>query len=124
VAIISPQTAIAARPHLVRLNNPGQAVPDGDGGYTQGDVPLNPPELYVAIRPASAADIERVAGGVATAVASHIITGPFHPGITVETRIDFDDLRRGKVRKFSVTGVASPDERAVETVCACVELVP
>lgn len=122
--MIGVQTAVGDRPHRVRLFNLGPPVPNGDGGFDRAELPLDPPRLFVKIVPASAADIERVAGGISIAQANHIVTGPFHPGISVDTVLEYDDIRRGKTRQFSVTGVSSPEERAAETVCACIELVP
>lgn len=109
--------AIAERRHLVRLQNPGVAVPDGDGGYTQTWNDLAPANVYVQIRPASARDLERVASGTVLSTATHVVTGPYHPDVTTQTRVVFAD------RTFNVTGVSSPDERQIEMVLVCVEVV-
>lgn len=122
--MIGVQTPIGDRPNRVRVFNLGPPRPDGNGGVIHDEIPLDPPELFVKILPASAADIERVAGGISIAQANHIVTGPFHPDISVNTRLEYVDGRRGGiVRTFNVTGVSSPEERAAETVCACIELV-
>jgi SPP1 family predicted phage head-tail adaptor len=108
---------IAARRHLVRLQNPGTPVSDGDGGFTQAWTDLAPPSVYVQIAPASAKDLERIASGTVLTTATHVVTGPFHPDVTTKTRVVFGD------RTFSVTGVSSPEERQIEMVLVCVEVV-
>jgi head-tail adaptor len=109
--------SIGARRHYVTLENPGAAVPDGDGGYTQTWTALSPAALYVEIKPATAKDLERVAAGTVLSTASHIVTGPYHAGVTTKTRVTFG------TRVFSVTGVSSPDERQIESVMICEEVV-
>lgn len=92
-------------------------MPDGDGGFTQSWTDLVPPALYVSIAPATARDLERVTAGTVLSTASHIVTAPYHPQITTKTRILFNG------RVFSVTGVSNPEERSVELILACVEIV-
>lgn len=114
---IGPKTAVADRLHRVTLQAPAAAVPDGDGGYTQGWTALDPPAIFVSIRPATAKDLERLAAGTVIATASHVITGPYHPQVTTATRIVFG------TRVFQVTGVSNPDEGGVEMILLCVELL-
>lgn len=113
---IGPKVAIADRPHRVTLQNPGPAVPDGDG-YTQSWTDLTPPALSVKIAPATQRDLERVIAGTVMSQATHIVTGPFHPQVTTKTRIIFSG------RTFNVVGVADPEEGGVEMVLVCVEVV-
>jgi len=116
--MIGLKTSIADRPHFVLLQNPGPAVPDGDGGFLQTWSDLAPRSLYVSIAPATAADLERVvAGGTVLSTATQIVKGPHHPQITTKTRILFG------ARQFEVTGVANPEERNIETIAICVEIV-
>jgi len=115
--MIGPKTSIGARPHRVTLANPGDAVPDGDGGYRQAWTALDPPQLSVSILPATAKDLERVASGSVLSMASHVVTGPYHAGVTTKTRLTFG------TREFSVLGVGNPEERGVELVLLCAELV-
>jgi head-tail adaptor len=103
--------------HLVSLDAPGAAVPDADGGFTQTQAPLDPPEMYAEIQPATARDLERVTAGTVLSSASHVVTMDYHPGVTTQTRITFNG------RIFSVTGVSNPDERNIETIAICVEVV-
>lgn len=112
---IGAATAVADRPHRVTLQNPGPAVPDGSGGSIPTWTDLNPPALSVKIKPATAADLERVAVGTVLSTATYLVTGPYHPQVTTQTRILFNG------RQFSVTGVADPEERHVELVLVCVE---
>jgi head-tail adaptor len=111
-------TSIGQRRHLVSFQNPGASVPDGDGGSVSSWYTLTPPTAYAKIKPATAKDLERVAAGTVLATASHVVTFPYHPGVTTVTRIVFG------ARVFSVTGVSNPEERNVETICVCVELLP
>jgi len=115
--MIAPTTSIGARPHWVLLQNPDTAVPDGDGGYTQAPAPLAPPGMFAQVRPATAKDLERVAAGTVLSMASHIVTMPYHPQVTTKTQILFG------ARRLNVVGVASPDERHVETIAICAEVV-
>jgi SPP1 family predicted phage head-tail adaptor len=115
---IGPKTAVADRPHRVTLQNPGPGIPDGDGNTTQTWTDLAPPALSVKIAPATAAALERLAAGTVLATATHLITGPYHPQVTTQTRILYNG------RQFSVKGVANPEERNVELVLVCVEVVP
>jgi head-tail adaptor len=110
-------TSIAERPHRVTLQNPGPAIPDADGGFTQTWTDLVPPAMSAAIAPATAADLERLAAGTVLSTATHIVSMPYHPQVTTKTRLVFGS------RFFSVTGVANPEERNVETIAICVEIV-
>lgn len=103
--------------HLVTLANPGVAVPDGEGGYTQVPAALAPAAMYAEIRPATARDLERVTAGTSMATASHIITMDFHPQVNTSTRINFNG------RTLLVTGVANPEERNVELILTAEEVV-
>ncbi len=103
--------------HLITLQNPGVMVADGDGGYTQTYANLDPPTRYAQIKPATAADLERVSAGTVLSTATHVITMDYHDGVTTKTRITFD------ARTFNVTGVSSPEERKIETVAIAVEVV-
>lgn len=103
--------------HLVTLDNPGTAVADGDGGFTQTFAELSPARVWAAIQPATARDLERVAAGTVLSTASHIVTMRYHAGVTTKTRITFG------TRVLNVTGVSNPDERNRELVCLCAEVV-
>jgi SPP1 family predicted phage head-tail adaptor len=114
---IGMKPSVGARPHRVMLQNPGPAVTDGDSGYTQTWADLVPPWVSAQILPATAKDLERVSAGTVLATATHIVSMPYHPQVTTKTRILFNG------RSFSVTGVADPEERHVETIAICAEVV-
>ena len=61
---------------------------------------------------------ERAAGGTVITQATHRVTMPFHPQVTIQTRVRFNG------RTFSVVSIANPEERNVETVLLCVEVAP
>ena len=105
------------RRHLVRVQNPGATVPDGSGGYTETWVDLTPPTVWVSLQPAFARDVEYLASGTVAASATHIVTGPWHPGVTTQTRVVFGS------RILHVTGVGNPEERNVEMILLCQEQV-
>lgn len=107
-----------ARRHLIHLQVSAEPAPDGEGGYTDDWTDLPPSPVMAAILPATARDLERLMAGTVVSNASHIVTFPFHPGVTTKARIRFG------ARTFNVTGVANPEERNIETVCACQEIVP
>jgi head-tail adaptor len=112
------RTAIGTHRHLVAVQNPsGNPVSDGDGGYTQPYAAATPATWRCSIEPATARDLERVAAGTIISTASHIVKGRYHPSITVATRLVF----AGRV--LAVTGVSDPEERHLETICICVELI-
>lgn len=112
------------RTKLVALENPGAPVPDPDGGYSETFAALDPPTAWAAIEPASARDLERLAAGTVVTTASHLITLPYHPGVTIETRLSYPDPRKGRTRVFQVTGLHDPDEQNRELVIVAEEIVP
>jgi head-tail adaptor len=103
--------------HLVDLFGPGEEVPDGDGGYTQVPAALEPAQMYAEIKPATARDLERVVANTVQSKASHLVTMDYHPQVSTETRVHFG------ARIFAVTGVQNPEEKNVELVLACEEVV-
>jgi SPP1 family predicted phage head-tail adaptor len=116
--MIAPQAAtIGDRPHRVTFQNPGPPVPDGDGGYLQSWTDLRPPALWMKITAASAAALERVAAGTVIATATHLLTGPYHPQVTTQTRCLFDG------RSFQVGNVTNREERDQEMVLVCTEQI-
>lgn len=116
------RASVGARIQRVTLQNPGPSVSDGDGGFTQQWVALTPGIVSAAIRPPTAQDLERLAAGTVIAHGQRVVTFPFHPQVTTATRLLWTDPA-GRDHHASVTGVDNPDERCVETVCLCVELL-
>jgi head-tail adaptor len=116
--MIAPKTSIGQRPHRVQLQAPGPPVPDGDGGYTQPWSDLDPPALSVKIEAATAVALERkTPAGATITTASHLVTGPYHKGVTTQSRLLFNG------RTLQVNAVTNVDERSIEMVLVCTELV-
>lgn len=113
--MIGLRTPIAFRPHRVTLSNPGTPVPDGDGGYTTGETPLNPPSLFVSIDSPAGGQDERLAPGTVVSSFTRLVTGPYHPQVTTATTIDFNG------RKLKVVGKVNLQERNQEMVLTCEE---
>jgi head-tail adaptor len=103
-------------PHLVTLEQPGDPMPDGEGGYTETFAPLEPPTWYCAIQAATVRDLERQVAGTIQATATHLVRGVYHPQITTETRLWFEG------RQLAVQSVQTVAERHVETVLVCGEI--
>lgn len=109
-------SAAGQRTERVTLESPIR-VPDGEGGTVDTWAPLDPPELYAHINRATARDLERSAGGAVLATASHVIEVPYHPQVTVHTRIVHG------ARIFQVTAVRDPDEAHRDLVIVAEELL-
>ncbi len=103
--------------HLVVLEEPGDPVPDPDGGFTEGWLPLDPTVWACSIAPATARDLESIGAGSVLAQATHIVKGRYHPGITTQTRVSFEG------RVLNVVYVANRDERDMESDVVCVEVI-
>jgi len=114
-----PPVTRGARHHLVSLEQPGPPLPDGHGGFTATYVALDPPTMYAAIAPSSAADMERSRADTSLAVATHLVTMDFHPQVSTQTRLVVPE---GRV--LHVTGVRSPDFRGIDLELSCTEVVP
>jgi head-tail adaptor len=108
--------------HLVTLDVIGSPVGDGDGGYTEGAVPLNPPTWYCSMASATAGR-EAPRAGTISATATHRLRGRFHPEISVRTRITFQDPHRGTTRVFAVESVETVEERGAELEVIAHEVV-
>jgi SPP1 family predicted phage head-tail adaptor len=107
---------IGAYRHRVTLEQPGDPVPDGEGGYTETFAPLDPPTWDCSIQAATLRDLERQIAGTIQASATHLVRGRYHPGITTETRILFEG------RQLAVQSVQNVEERDLETVLVCGEI--
>ena len=83
--------AIGQYRHRVTLEAPGDPVPDGEGGWTEGWAPLTPATWDCSIQAASQRDLESIGAGTVLAQATHLLKGRFHQGITTETRIHWDE---------------------------------
>jgi SPP1 family predicted phage head-tail adaptor len=115
--MIGSRTGVRNRPHRVFLQNPGPAVSDGDGAYTQVWTDCEPPSVDAEILEANHAALERIVSNTVASTASHIVSMPYHPQVTTQTRIIYNG------RRFSVTGVDDVEQRHVDLVLPCVEVV-
>jgi len=112
------QMPAGLRPHRVTLDNPGPPVATSDGSFTETTVPLQPPAMFANILPVLERGGERAEGGTVIAQATHRVTIPYHPQVTLQTRLHFNG------RTFSVVSLVNTDERNVELVLLCVEVAP
>jgi head-tail adaptor len=109
--------ASGRRRHVLTLMNPGEMVPDGGGGWTETPAVLG--DVYGEILPATVRDLERLMPNVVVASASHLVTIPYLPGVTLVSTVIFHD--DGGDRTFSIAGIVDPEERHLELVLACEE---
>lgn len=113
------------RRHCVTLQQPTQ-VPDGDGGFTETWVALDPPTLWVHIAPPPAQDLEERRDGTVIGLSTLIMESDFHPGITTLTRIVHDGTvcACGTAPvEYSIVGCSSPEARRQRLSLRCVEVV-
>ena len=108
--------------HLVTLENPAPAVPDGDGGYTEVWAALMPSAVWASIESATQRALERVVANVVLAQATHIVKMRYHSGVTIKTRLTWTD-KSGLVHRASVTDRQNVGEQSIELVLVCAEIV-
>jgi SPP1 family predicted phage head-tail adaptor len=114
----APVTTAGQRRHRLTLEAPGAPVPDGAGGYVETFAPLTPADVWGRVEPLAAGDVERVTGSTVEATVTHLITVPFHPQITVQTRVTYHG------RLFLVQSVRNLDERNITLELTCEEVLP
>lgn len=120
--MIGPRTGIAFRQKRVKLSAPGVPVPDGDGGYTLAEGPLDPPAVWAYVTPASKGDLERLAGGTVLTQATHLVSLPYHAQVNTNTVLAVEDYPRAD-RTMRVVFVGNPDERNARLELICSEVV-
>jgi SPP1 family predicted phage head-tail adaptor len=107
--------------HRVTLGNPGAAVPNGKGGYTQTYTAFGT-RLPAAVEPASVRSLERIMANTTVAMATHVVTIRYLDGVTMQTRVTFHD---GNVdRQLYVCGIQDPELRHETLALACNETMP
>lgn len=113
---------IGGMTQLVTLANPGAAIPDGDGGFTQTWSPLSPSEWWAAMEKASQRAIERNFAGTVLAQATHLFKGRYHPEISTQTRLTWTD-RSGREHTANVLDLDDVGGAGAETVVLASEVV-
>lgn len=103
--------------NLVTLEEPIATTMDGAGGYVDTWGPLDPATWYCAVEDATASAMERAGFGTAFGQATHILTGRYHPGLSTNARVHFGS------RAFSVLSAGNRNERNMQSVILCAELV-
>ena len=111
------------RTTYVTLENPGAPVPDGAGGFTETWTALDPPTAWVALEALGGAGMERLTADTITASGTHQVTLPYHPQITVRTRLTYTDPDRGP-RTFAVVGLQDAANARRELVLVAAEALP
>jgi head-tail adaptor len=111
---------IGALRHRVTLTNFGTSHQDGDGGWVQDPITLGA-RLPASVEPATARALERLVAKTSEAVATHIVTLRFLPGVTTQTRVTFHDGATDRV--LFVTGWADAGERHQGLALLCNEKV-
>ena len=109
------KVSIAERPHRGMFQNPGPPVPDGTG-WVQSWIDL-PPPAWALITPASQSSLEQIAAGTVLSMATHIVRVPYRALLTTKSRFLVDG------RQLNVLGIQDPEERHVELVLVCAEVV-
>lgn len=114
---IGPRLRAGSKTHRLYLQRPGPPVPDGDGGFTESWIDLEPPTMMAWVEPGTATKLERAGTGTTIASATHILHVDFHPDITTKVRA----VVEGRV--LNISGVRDLDERHVELELVCEEVV-
>jgi head-tail adaptor len=108
--------------HRVTLENPGEPVPDGEGGYIETWSVVGQSRMPAAIEPATVRAMERLGPGTVTATASHLVTIRYVTGVTTKTRVTFHDDVEGD-RVLAVAGRHNPQEKHWALTLFCTEAV-
>ena len=85
---------------------------DADGFYE----PLDPAGWWCAMQPQGSLGEGRTA--------AFLVTGRYHPQITVDTRILYADPALERDRELFVRAVRNRDEANIEMECDCEEILP
>lgn len=102
---------------IVQRRGPDAPNPSNPGVPTPTWIDAAPRDWFVAIEPATARSLERIAAGTVLTQATHVVSGPYRSDIKANDRILFNG------RPFSVLGVATPEERRIETIALCNEVL-
>lgn len=103
VGLLNKRVALANRP---------QTTDDADGFWE----PLSPEFVAAAIRPLPPGENGRTI--------THEVIIRYHPQVTVDTRMQYTDSRKGYIRELYVHGVQDVDEAHNEMHLLCEEVTP
>ena len=123
MALIAPLPVVALKNKRVRCLAPGPAIPDGDGGFTQGLTPLTPEVVYAHVRPAALRDLERMAAGTVITQASHVVELDYRPDLDTTCELHVEDHPRPD-RRLAIVAILNPLERSAFLQVLCSEVVP
>lgn len=113
------RTPAGRRIHAVKVQAPNfgspPSQPDGDYADDWTDVG---PAWHVSIAPYVPQDVEKAIANTTIAGASHVVTGAYRTDVTVKTRLLVDGSRA-----FNIISRADPDERHMELILICQEVI-
>lgn len=115
MTLIAPATPIALSKGRGMFQNPGPPVAVGTG-FVQSWIDL-PPAAFARVTPATKASVEQIAQSTVVAMATHLVTVPYRVGLTTKSRFVIDG------RTLSILGIYDENERHVELVLVCAEVV-
>ena len=98
-------------------------TPDGDGGYTQTPVALNPTTWRCAIEAATLSSGSRHFSSANISLATHVFRGRYHSGITTKTLISWVD-RAGVTHNGRVLDEDDTLGLGIESVILVQEIAP
>ena len=104
----------------VALSNAGPRVRNNDGTYDTPREPLTPATAWASVEIASPKAMEQVARETTIGTATHLVTIPYHPQVTLQTQVTWTD-RFARDHTANVVGYSNPDQKCIETVMLCVE---
>lgn len=93
------------------LSRAPQASNDADGFFE----PLSPPESWIGVQP--------ILGSADGRTLRHLVTMPFHPQVSLDTRILIRGTTRSTDRNLFVVDIANIDDLNVELQLTCEEVL-
>jgi hypothetical protein len=116
------RTPSGQRTQEIAMTNPGTRQKNADGGYDVPRVPLSPPTAWAKLEVATPKALERTVADTTIGVATHVVTIPYHPQVTLKTDVAWID-RAGGQHHANVLGYSNPDQSAIETVMIIAEII-
>jgi hypothetical protein len=116
------RTSSGQRNQEIALTRPGPRVRGNDGNYTSTPEPLSPATAWARLELANAKALENVAASTTLGIATHVLTIPYHPQVSLKTHVAWID-RLGHSHNANVIGYSNPDGNAIETVMVIAEII-